>query len=198
MGKQSVNYLKTSNSDFNNVIDSVLNLNDGGTVSGATTLSGATTISGALTGTGLGATYVATSGEQSIPVAAQANNYTIALPANALLLDLGVLTTSAIGGGSASGTVAIKFGTASGGAQLVAEVTVCDANSATAEGSFMSVLNAVEMDASGAAFGDFVDAATMWSAAARDIHVTVTQGTGVAAAIGKAHFIALYTVLTAA
>ena len=43
MGQKTVAFLKTQNRDFNNVIDSALNLTDGGTVAGATTFSGGMT-----------------------------------------------------------------------------------------------------------------------------------------------------------
>ena len=188
-GDNRLNSIPAKAKHVNDLIDSLQ--------SGDNTYAGNNTFSGTTTGTGAGVTYTATSGVVSIPVAAQANAYTIALPANALILDLGILCISAIGGGSNSGTVAVKFGTAANGAQLVASATICDSNSATAAGSFMSVLNAVEMDASGAPFADFVDGATMWGSAARSVHVTVTQGTGVAAAVGKAHFTCLYTILAA-
>ena len=188
-GDNRLNSIPAKAKHVNDLIDSLQ--------TGDNTYAGNNTFSGTTTGTGAGVTYTATSGVVSIPVAAQANAYTIALPANALILDLGILCISAIGGGSNSGTVAVKFGTAANGAQLVASATICDSNSATAAGSFMSVLNAVEMDASGAAFADFVDGATMWGAAARNVHITVTQGSGVAAAVGKAHFTCLYTILAA-
>ena len=46
MGQKTVAFLKTQNRDFNNVIDSALNLTDGGTVAGATTFSGLLTPTG--------------------------------------------------------------------------------------------------------------------------------------------------------
>ena len=46
MGKQTLNYLKGNNRNFDNVLDSYLNLTDGGTVSGDTKLSGTTTLTG--------------------------------------------------------------------------------------------------------------------------------------------------------
>ena len=46
MGQKTISFLKTQNRDFNNIIDSPLNLTDGGTVVGATTLSGTTKLTG--------------------------------------------------------------------------------------------------------------------------------------------------------
>ena len=47
MAKQSLAALKATNKDFNNVLDSMMNLTDGGAIVGATTLSGAATIDNA-------------------------------------------------------------------------------------------------------------------------------------------------------
>ncbi len=47
------------------------------------------------------------------------------------------------------------------------------------------LLNAVEADASGAPFADFVDAAALHSTTARTLYARFTQGTGAAAAAGK-------------
>jgi len=47
MGKKSVNFLKTKNSDFNNVIDSFINKVDGGTIDGDLTVTGTLTQTGA-------------------------------------------------------------------------------------------------------------------------------------------------------
>ena len=49
MGKKSVNFLKTKNSDFNNVIDSFINKVDGGTIDGDLTVTGTLTQTGAVT-----------------------------------------------------------------------------------------------------------------------------------------------------
>tara|TARA_R110000803_G_scaffold94786_2_gene162481 strand:+ start:1023 stop:1712 length:690 start_codon:yes stop_codon:yes gene_type:complete len=49
MGQKTAAFLKTQNRDFNNVIDSALNLVDGGTVAGALTCTAASTFSGGMT-----------------------------------------------------------------------------------------------------------------------------------------------------
>ena len=46
MASQTVNYLKGSNRNFDNILDSYLNLVDGGTVTGAVTMNGGVTFSG--------------------------------------------------------------------------------------------------------------------------------------------------------
>ena len=45
MGQKTISFLKTQNRDFNNIIDSSLNLTDGGTVVGTTKLTGNTGLS---------------------------------------------------------------------------------------------------------------------------------------------------------
>jgi hypothetical protein len=89
----------------------------------------------------------------------------------------------------------VSFGTSAGGQQLVANAVVADSNSTIAAGSSMSVLNAVEADASGAPFADFVDAAALHSSAARTLHARFAQGTGVAAAAGEVIAFVKYIIL---
>ena len=117
-----------------------------------------------ITGKGMHAT--ATSAVTDIPIAVGNSDIAVALPAGALIKDMGFVVTSALGGTGASGTVTVSMGTSEGGAELIVAKAVCDANSTAAAGSSMSVLNHVEIDASGAPFADFIDAATLYSATA--------------------------------
>ena len=146
--------------------------------------------------TGKGIQGTATSAVTSVPVAVGNTDIAVALPAGALIKDMGFVVTSALGGGAASGTVTVSAGTASGGAQLVAGVAVCDADSSAAAGSSMSVLNSVEADATGAPFGDFKDAAALYSASARSVYMRFAQAVGVAGAIGKVVVFVDYTIVT--
>ena len=66
MGQKTRAFLKTQNRDFNNVIDSALNLTDGGTVAGAVALSSTLGVTGASTLTGA---VTATAGMQAAAVA---------------------------------------------------------------------------------------------------------------------------------
>ena len=152
--------------------ESTLSLADGGTINGNVTVNGI----------GVRATAITAS---AIPVAVGNTDISVALPAGALISDMGFVVTSALGGTGASGTVTVSAGTSEGGAELIVAVEVCDTNSAAAAGSSMSVLNAVEADASGAAFADFKDAAALYSSTARSVYMRFAQGTGVAAAIGE-------------
>ncbi len=144
------------------------------------------------TGTGIdiqsrGMKGVIVSPETSIPAAVGTTDIAFAMPAGALVTDFGFVVTSAVGGGAAGGTMDVDLGTAAGGAQLVAAATVADANSTIAAGASQSVLNHVEADASGAAFGDFKDASVLHSVAARTLFARFEQKVGAAAAAGKVH-----------
>ena len=134
-----------------------------------------------------GARGVIVSAETSIPVAVGTTDISLAMPAGALVTDFGFVVTSAVGGAGGGGTMDVDLGTTAGGAQLLAAAVVADGNSVIAAGASMSVLNAVEADASGAAFADFKDAATLHAAAARTLIARFEQKVGVAAAIGKVH-----------
>ena len=155
--------------------ESTLSLADGGEISGAISLSGKTGLQG-----------TAVSAATSIPVAVGTTDLSVTLPAGSLIKDIGFVCTSAIGGTGASGTMTVSAGSAAGGAQFLAEAVICDTNSATAAGSSMSALNAVEADASGAAFADLKDAAALYTSAAQTVYMRFEQKVGVAAAIGEA------------
>ena len=166
--------------------ESEMSLVDGGTISGPVTIAaGAKGIRG-----------TAVSAATSVPVAVGNTDISVALPAGALISDMGFVVTSALGGTGASGTVTVSAGTSEGGAELIVAVEVCDANSAAAAGSSMSALNAVEADASGAPFADFVDAAALYSSTARSVYMRFAQGTGVAAAIGEVIVFCDYTIVS--
>ena len=152
------------------------------------------------TGTGVdvqstGLESVIVSSETAIAAAEGNTDISFSMPAGALVTDFGFVVTSAVGGGAADGTMTVDLGTAAGGAELVAAVAVADANSTIAAGSSMSVLNAVEADASGAPFGDFKDASVLHSSSARTLTARFAQGAGVAAAIGKVFAYVKYTIV---
>jgi hypothetical protein len=152
------------------------------------------------TGTGIviqsvGAEGVVSSGATTIPLAVGNTDISLSMPAGALVTDFGFVVTSAVGGGSGSGTMTVSFGTAAGGGQLVAGAVVANSNAILVAGSSMSVLNAVEAVASGAPFADFVDAAALHSSSARTLHARFAQSTGVAAAAGEVIAYVKYIIL---
>jgi len=133
------------------------------------TISGAT-LSDDIVISGGGAVGIAYS--EALTVSAAIGDYDaeIELPKNAMILDCGFKVTTQIGGSSGGTEIKIDFGTTAGGEQIVALVTACNASSTMAAGAMMSVVAQNKGDASGAAFGGFKDAATLWAAAARSIY----------------------------
>jgi hypothetical protein len=138
---------------------------------------------------------VIVSAETAIPAAQGNTDIKFSMPAGALITDFGFVVTSAVGGGAANGTMTVDLGTAAGGQQLVAQAEVAAANNTILAGRSMSVLNAVEAVATGAAFGDFVDASPLHSTSSRDLFARFTQGGGEAAAEGKVFAYIKYTVV---
>ena len=86
MAASSVSFLKDKNTNFNNVIDSFLNLTDGGTVAGASTFSGLIQLDGGheatvvLSGGGTTTLTSANSGATCIFDTAGASNFTLPSP----------------------------------------------------------------------------------------------------------------------
>jgi len=143
MGQKTAAFLKTQNRDFNNVIDSALNLTDGGTVVGAVALSstlgvdGVSTLTGAVTATaGMQAAAVAVvatadgTGTGTIPagtsvasVACGAAARIVILPAPVIGNIIYLIETATTGyelRSSAPATIGINGGTASAGESAVA------------------------------------------------------------------------------
>jgi hypothetical protein len=138
---------------------------------------------------------VIVSAETSIPVEEGTTDVRFSMPAGALITDFGFVVTSAVGGGVANGTMDVSLGTDNDKTNIVAAVTVADSNSVIAAGSSMSVLNAVKADASGAPFGDFVDASVLHSTVERAVTARFEQKVGAAGAIGKVFAYVKYTIV---
>ena len=160
-----------------------------------TKINNSLSINGGATVNSTGIEGVVVSGATELPAAAGNTDIEFAMPAGALVTDFGFAVTSAVGGGSASGTMTVDLGTSAGGAELLAAATVADANSTIAAGASMSVLTAVDADASGAPFADFKDAAALHSTTARTLTARFTQGTGAAAGAGEVHAYVKYIIL---
>ena len=97
--------------------------------------------------------------------------FTVKQPANSLLIDAGMVTTKAIVIDSAA-NLAVKVGTAAGGAQICASANYISSNTAGALGSAISVSGA---SGEGAASLAFVAATALHVTAERDIHFTVSN-----------------------
>jgi hypothetical protein len=150
--------------DFLNLIDSNLNLTDGGVLGASAVVTGLEqyVISVATTQVGTDAVDVAMNLTQ---------------PAGTVLTDVGIIATAATVG---TGTSVIRVGTADDGQELCADKDFC-ASGVVAIGQSMSVINGSQGE--GAESLAFVSAAPMYSAASRTIYIksqntaTLTAGT---------------------
>ena len=112
-----------------------------------------------------------------ITVGATQTNYdtaAISIPANALITDLGYICVDALDSDTGT-TLTFSFGTAAGGAQLVAATQLNQTNTDIAAGVIQSLQLGNVPHASGAAIPYKADAA-YFSATARDIFMRVTVG----------------------
>ena len=140
MGQKTAAFLKTQNRDFNNVIDSALNLTDGGTVTGAVSLSSTLGVTGALTATaGMQAAAVAVvatadgTGTGTIPAGTSVASITcdaaakiVILPAPIIGNIIYLIETATTGyelRSSAPGSIGINGGTGSNVESAVAGAT---------------------------------------------------------------------------
>ena len=178
MGQKTAAFLKTQNRDFNNVIDSALNLTDGGTVTGATTIKGAVTseTSNALTPASqdfgiyeaayelkFGAT---TGGSTTITTTDNGLVKTVAtLPANAQIIDAYMLTTEVFDSNDEKGL------------DLVVTSTAPAAADTAMTGDVVQVITAAEYKSgTSGALNTFVSA--VWSAAGTGGTAIVASGAG--------------------
>jgi len=98
-------------------------------------------------------------------------DFVLKQPANSLLLDAGVVLTTAIVINSAA-NVEVKVGTAAGGAQICAAANLMSSATAGAIGSAITVSGA---SGEGAASLAFVADSAVHTAAERDVHIRVSN-----------------------
>ena len=116
------------------------------------------------------------SGATAIPVGQQNNDlWSVKLPANAMITDVGYIVESANVNAASSGTITISFGDASTEQDIVAAVQVNNTASDLAKGVVQSVAAANLPHASGAAIA-FAPAAPLHATAASAVHMRVTIG----------------------
>ena len=131
----------------------------------------------------------------AIPVAQQNNDlWSVSLPANALITDVGYVVSGNNVNAASSGTITFSFGTSSGGGELVTAVQVNQTASDLANGvaQFASLGNLPH--ASGAAIA-FTPAAPLFGTTARTIYMRVTIGGAVLAdANGKVSLVVKYII----
>jgi len=131
----------------------------------------------------------------AIPVTQQNNDlWSVALPAGALIVDVGYVVSGANVNVDSSGTVSFAFGTSSGGGELVTAVQVNQTASDLANGICQMVSTANLPHASGAAIA-FTPAAPLSQAAASVVYMRVTVGgAALADANGKVALIVKYVI----
>jgi hypothetical protein len=115
----------------------------------------------------------------AIPVATQNNDlWSVALPANALITDVGYMISGADVNAGSGTTLSIAIGDATGTGDIVAAVQVNQTSSDLANGVSQSVAAGNLPHASGAALG-FAPAAPLFATAARSVFLRVTVGSTV-------------------
>jgi len=131
----------------------------------------------------------------AIPVAQQNNDlWSVSLPANALITDVGYMVESANVNVASSGTVSIAFGDSEGTGDIVAAVQVNQTASDLANGVSQSVAAGNLPHASGGALG-FAPAAPLYQSAASTIYMRVTVGgADLADANGKVRMFVKYII----
>ena len=186
MGAQTLSSLKNTNRTFDNVLDSYLNLTDGGTVAGATIFSGGLTLgeSGAMqvvSKTATSATIAVTDDtDYAVPAISQ--------PAGTFLKDVIFLNSgNVVTAGSSGNDLQFEIGTAVSGAQIVALTDLLADGGAAVTWTANTPLFVIR-DGMGLAANQFattgvgpkggpattdaiVLAGATYSAAARDLHV---------------------------
>ena len=137
---------------------------------------------------------IAFSDNTTIAVAQGNNDLTVKLPANAMIIDLGLVCTTVIDS-AASSTVSLDFGTTAGGAELTAQVQINNTGDDIAAGVVISSLMGNIAHTSGNAVGTFKQAAPLFSTSARTITGRVVVGGANLTTAGKARIFARYVVV---
>ena len=110
----------------------------------------------------------------AVPVAAQNNDlWSVALPANALITDIGYVVSSADVNAGSGTTLTFSFGDSSGAQDIMAATQLNQTSADLATGISQSVAAANLPHASGAAMA-FAPAAPLFSTAARSVFMRIT------------------------
>lgn len=102
-----------------------------------------------------------------IQASAHNTDFTITQPAGTVLVDLGIVVTTAIAG--SSGNINITAGTSAGGTQICASAALMSSDTAVNVGAAMSVASGAQGE--GAASITFVAESPLYSSTARTIHI---------------------------
>ena len=200
MGKKSVNFLKTKNSDFNNVIDSFINKVDGGTIDGDLTVTGtltqtgaagfagnqtlgdavsdAHTINGSITQNGSTAIFGVKKFQSFVGTLAATNGASVAYGDGDVLVELGTLDTSVPTGHVAASKFFIDkivVGVTTAAATAVSGMIELSATTGTATNA--ECASATEICGAGvAAFSTLDSAAQSEGGTEIDINLNATAG----------------------
>jgi len=149
-----------------------------------------------LTGFGMvGLQGIVFSSETTIPVTnSTTTTMSVHLPAKALILDVGWLTTTKIDAATSS-TITLSFGTSAGGAEITAAVQINQTNTDIAAGTSVSSCQANLPHASGAAVGVFKVAAPLYDDDNRRIYGNVAVGGAEMTAAGAGRMFVKYTIV---
>lgn len=135
------------------------------------------------------------SSQTTIPVTnSTTTTMEIHLPANALILDAGLVTIEAIDCDSGS-KVTVSFGSESGGAQYVAATQINQTNTDVAAGTMVSVGHTNLVHASGTALPTFANAAPLYAAANRTVYANVAISGATLSAAGSVRAFVKYTIV---
>jgi len=135
------------------------------------------------------------SSQTTIPVTnSNTTTMEIHLPANSLILDVGLVTIEAIDCATSS-TVTLSFGNASGGAQFVAATQINQTNTDVAAGTMISVSQENLVHASGTKLPVFAVAAPLYAAANRTVYANVAIGGAELSGAGSVRAFVKYTIV---
>ena len=135
------------------------------------------------------------SSETTIPVTnSTTTTAKIHLPANALILDIGMVTTTKIDAATSS-DVTLSFGTSSGGAEITAAAQINNTNDDIAAGTSISSCQNNLAHTSGNAVGVFKQGATLFSTSNRYIYGNIAISGAELSAAGAVRFFIKYTLV---
>ena len=152
------------------------------------------TLDSAVTVNGAGVQAVKFSDELTIAVGQADYDTSVVLPANALIIDLGIVCTTQIDCAGAS-TVTVDFGTSAGGAELVVAKQINAAGTDVLAGAAQSVLLGNTATVAGTAFATIVPAQLLRNTAATTIHMRTTVGGADLTTAGAVRMFVRYVVI---
>ena len=168
---------------------------NGTVIDNASTFNGATTLNGALTANAAGASGIVFSDAGDVNgTNAATTDYSVTVPAGALVTDLGFICTTQMDCAAGS-TITVGFGFSAGAADVITGVQVNNTGSDVAVGTAPSVLAANLATASGTGFGTFQPAIALHSATAKTYHMRITIGGQTMTDGGAVRMFARYTVV---